>query len=231
MRLLDRYIIRNFLQPYFYCILGFLSIWLIFDISDNSSIIFDERAPFLLVREVLLDPDPSGPGDSVAGFALLLALLFCLGRMSRSNEIVSMLTAGVSVPRVVLPLLAIGLLTTGAAFALNYSLAAHAELARKAVPRAGPEPEWTARRGDQRPGLPQPDRQPHLVYRAFSSGNESVQRRADRAAGRAGKYRPQLFCDRRLLRAGQRRTGGSKERKWSITTRRATSPKKNSSLP
>jgi Predicted permeases len=49
MRLLDRYIIRNFLQPYFYCILGFLSIWLIFDISDNSSIIFDERAPFLLV--------------------------------------------------------------------------------------------------------------------------------------------------------------------------------------
>jgi len=38
MRLLDRYIIRNFLQPYIYCILGFLSIWLIFDISDNSSI-------------------------------------------------------------------------------------------------------------------------------------------------------------------------------------------------
>ena len=49
MRLLDRYIVRNFLQPYVYCILGFLSIWLIFDISDNSSTIFDERAPLLLV--------------------------------------------------------------------------------------------------------------------------------------------------------------------------------------
>ena len=105
MRLLDRYIVRNFLQPYVYCILGFLSIWLIFDISDNSSTIFDERAPFLLVVHFYWTPDPSGPGDSVAGFALLLALLFCLGRMSRSNEIVSMLTAGVSVPRVVLPLL------------------------------------------------------------------------------------------------------------------------------
>ena len=49
MRLLDRYIVRNFLQPYIYCIIGFLSIWLIFDISDNSSTIFDERAPFGLV--------------------------------------------------------------------------------------------------------------------------------------------------------------------------------------
>ena len=45
MRLLDRYVVRNFLQAYFYCIAGFLSIWLIFDISDNSSIIFDENAP------------------------------------------------------------------------------------------------------------------------------------------------------------------------------------------
>ena len=44
--------------------------------------------------------------------------------MSRANEIVSMLTAGVSVPRVLLPLLLIGLLTTGVTFALNYSLAA-----------------------------------------------------------------------------------------------------------
>ena len=68
MRLLDRYIIRNFLQPYVYCILGFLSIWLIFDISDNSSTIFDERAPFLLVVQVLLEPDPAGPGHPAAGF-------------------------------------------------------------------------------------------------------------------------------------------------------------------
>ena len=63
--------------------------------------------------------------------SLLLALLFSLGRMSRANEIVSMLTSGVSVPRLLVPLLAMGLLTTAAAFGLNYSLAAHAELARK----------------------------------------------------------------------------------------------------
>ncbi|HXA10199.1 MAG TPA: LptF/LptG family permease [Chthoniobacterales bacterium] len=130
MRLLDRYIIRNFLQPYVYCILGFLSIWLIFDISDNSSTIFDERAPFALVVKFYWTQIPEVL-VILLPVALLLALLFSLGRMSRANEIVSMLTAGVSVPRVVFPLLVIGLLTTGATLALNYSLAAHAELARK----------------------------------------------------------------------------------------------------
>lgn len=141
MRLLDRYIIRNFLQPYLYCILGFLSIWLIFDISDNSSTIFDERAPFGLVLHFYWTQIPQVL-VILLPVSLLLALLFALGRMSRSNEIVSMLTAGVSVPRLVFPLLVIGLLTTGVTFALNYSLSAHAELARKnfldQVKRGGP---------------------------------------------------------------------------------------------
>ena len=62
--------------------------------------------------------------------SLLLALLFCLGRMSRANEIVSMLTAGVSLPRLLFPLLLIGLLTSLGVAALNYTLAPHADLAR-----------------------------------------------------------------------------------------------------
>src|SRR5260370_19237415 len=44
-----------------------------------------------------------------------------------------MLTAGVSLPRVLVPLIGMGLLTVAASMALNYSLAPHAELARKAL--------------------------------------------------------------------------------------------------
>ncbi|MEO5719402.1 MAG: LptF/LptG family permease, partial [Chthoniobacterales bacterium] len=130
MRLLDRYILRNFLQPYVYCIFGFLAIWLIFDISDNSSTIFDERAPLALVLWFYWTQIPQVL-VVLLPVSLLLALLFSLGRMSRANEIVSMLTSGVSVPRLLLPLLLMGLLTTAAAFALNHTLAAHAEGARK----------------------------------------------------------------------------------------------------
>jgi LPS export ABC transporter permease LptG len=63
--------------------------------------------------------------------SLLLGLLFCLSRMSRTNEIVSMLTAGISLPRLLAPLIGAGILTAAFSSALNYSLAPHAERARK----------------------------------------------------------------------------------------------------
>src|SRR5215469_6049518 len=130
MRILDRYVIRNFLQVYFYCIAGFISIWLIFDISDNISTFIDEHVGLPLVARYYATQVPQ-VFLILLPVSLLLALLFSLGRMSRANEIVSMLTAGVSVPRVLAPLIGIGLLTVAASLALNYSLAPHAEMARK----------------------------------------------------------------------------------------------------
>src|ERR1700730_4113569 len=122
MRLLDRYVLRNFLQAYLYCIIGFISIWLIFDISDNISTFIEQNLGLIRVAHYYLT---QGPQIFVIllPVSLLLALLFCLGRMSRANEIVSMLTAGISLPRVLLPLIFIGILTSLTMAALNYSLA------------------------------------------------------------------------------------------------------------
>jgi lipopolysaccharide export system permease protein len=132
VRLLDRYVLRNFLQVYLYCIAGFISIWLIFDISDNISTFIEEHLGLGVVAHYYATQVPQ-IFIILLPVSLLLALLFSLGRMSRANEIVSMLTAGISLPRVLLPLIAIGLLTVGVSMALNYSLAPHAELARKAI--------------------------------------------------------------------------------------------------
>ena len=136
MKLLDRYVVRNFLQAYFYCIAGFISIWLIFDVSDNISVFIDQHFGFLITLRYYATQVPQIL-IILLPVSLLLALLFSLGRMSRSNEIVSMLTAGVSIPRVIWPLVVIGLLTVAATTALNYSLAPHAELARKAFLAGG----------------------------------------------------------------------------------------------
>ena len=130
MRLLDRYVLQNFLRAYVYCIAAFISIWLIFDISDNISTFLDNRVSIWLVVKYYLTQVPQIL-VILLPVSLLLGLLFCLGRMSRTNEIVSMLTAGVSIPRLVFPLLLMGLMTAGVSAVLNYSLAPHAELARK----------------------------------------------------------------------------------------------------
>src|SRR5215471_920952 len=118
MRLLDRYVIRNFVQVYLYCIAGFTSIWLIFDVSDNISSFIDNHIPLLMVVRYYATQIPQ-VFIILLPVALLLSLLFALGRMSRANEIVSMLTAGVSLPSVLLPLIGIGLLTVAASMARN----------------------------------------------------------------------------------------------------------------
>lgn len=130
MRLLDRYVLGHFLQAYLYCIAGFTSIWFIFDVSDNISTFLDQRISRVLILKYYLTQLPQIL-VILLPVALLLALLFALGRMSRSNEIVSMLTSGVSLPRILAPLLVAGLLTTAFSTALNYSLAPHGEYAHK----------------------------------------------------------------------------------------------------
>jgi hypothetical protein len=130
VRLLDRYILRNFLQIYSYCIAAFLSIWLIYDVSDNLSTFLDAHMSLTHVLNYYLTQLPAIM-VVLLPVSLLLALLFCLGRMSRANEIVSMLTAGVSLPRALVCLFTMGVLTSLGSAALNYSLAPHADQARR----------------------------------------------------------------------------------------------------
>ncbi len=146
MRLLDRYILRNFLEAYFYCVAGFLSLWIIFDVSDNISLFLDRQFGFVRTVEFYLTQLPQVL-LILLPVALLLALLFSLGRMSRANEIVSMMAAGISIPRLLLPLLAIGFLTTLAALGLNYSAVPHAELARRNYLSVTDSPEGIRVRG------------------------------------------------------------------------------------
>ena len=58
MRLLDRYVLRHFLLAYFYCIATFISIWFIFDVSDNISTFLDERISRSLILKYYLEQVP-----------------------------------------------------------------------------------------------------------------------------------------------------------------------------
>ena len=80
MRILDRYVIRNFLQVYFYCIAGFISIWLIFDVSDNISSFIDNHIGLALVARYYGTQIPQ-VFIILLPVSLLLSLLFALGRM------------------------------------------------------------------------------------------------------------------------------------------------------
>src|SRR5277367_3394680 len=132
MRLIDRYVLQNFLIPFLYSTFGFLAIWLVFDLSDNMHDFIEAHvklkalAYFYLTQfpQILVICLPVG---------LLLALLYSLSRMSRSNEIISMLTAGQSMIRVLRPLFIFGFFTALASMALNYEMAPHSDQLRKTL--------------------------------------------------------------------------------------------------
>ena len=130
MKLLDRYLLRNFLEPFLICSFGFLAIWLVFDLADNGQDFLQAGATFKQVGFFYLTQLPQIILISMP-VGMLLALIFCLSRMSRSNEIISMLTAGQSVWRIVLPLALAGLVLTGALALLNYEAAPRAEATKK----------------------------------------------------------------------------------------------------
>jgi lipopolysaccharide export system permease protein len=132
MTILDRYVLKKFLVPFLYCILGFIAIWLVFDLTNNGSDFINGKAKLGWILQFYLAQLPQVM-LIILPIGLLLALLYSLTQMSRANEIISMLGAGRSVVRVLMPFFAIGLLLVGVMTALNYSGAPHAEKTRKAM--------------------------------------------------------------------------------------------------
>jgi lipopolysaccharide export system permease protein len=134
MRILDRYVLQKFLLPFVYCFLGFIAIWFIFDLSDNLPDFLQGKAGF----DVLLEYYQSQISEIVVvslPIGALLALLYSLTAMSRSNEIISMLGAGVSITRVLVPLMAVGLVLTAITGYFNYEKAPHAAMIKKRMLR------------------------------------------------------------------------------------------------
>ena len=134
MRILDRYVLQKFLLPFVYCFVGFIAIWFIFDLSDNLPDFLQGKVGFDVLLEYYRSQIPEIVVISLP-IGALLALLYSLTAMSRSNEIISMLGAGVSVTRVLVPLIFVGLALTAITAYFNYEGAPHAEMIKKRMIR------------------------------------------------------------------------------------------------
>jgi LPS export ABC transporter permease LptG len=132
MTLLDRYLLNKFLVPFFYAATGFVSVWLLWDLSVNLPDFLSGHASLGMILRFYLLQIPSVIVLCVP-VALLLALLYTLTQMSRRNEIISMLCAGRSLYRIFVPLVAAGLIATGLLSVLNYRLAPQAGAVRDAM--------------------------------------------------------------------------------------------------
>ena len=126
MTILDRYILKTFLLPFFCCILGFLGIWLIYDESIHLPDFVQGKATLGALKEYYASQIPQVVVMCLP-ITLLLSLLYSLSAMSRSNEIISMMGAGMSLARIIAVLIAVGVILSGVTAYFNYESAPHAE--------------------------------------------------------------------------------------------------------
>lgn len=124
--LLDRYLLKKFFVPFLYCLVGFVSIWLVWDFSNNVPDFLQGHASFGTIAKFYATQIPQVIVLSIP-VGILLALLYSLTQMSRSNEIISMLCCGRSLYRIFLPLIAVGLFLVGVVTYFNYEQAPQAE--------------------------------------------------------------------------------------------------------
>ena len=116
MRLLDRYLIREWLVPFIICLAGFMVLWIAFDLING----LDEFAG-LGAAEIARFYWVTLPGHFfvVVPVALLLSLMYAINQHSRHHEFIAIRNAGVSMFRMSSPYLLVGLLLSAGLYWSN----------------------------------------------------------------------------------------------------------------
>jgi lipopolysaccharide export system permease protein len=118
MRLLDRYLLRELLVPFAYCLSAFWIFWTVFDIFGELEDFQDAKLGIaeLVFYYVIKTPELL---VVVLPMALLLSLLYALTTHARHHELTAIRAAGVGLWRIALPYLAVGFVLSLAIFAMN----------------------------------------------------------------------------------------------------------------
>ena len=95
MKLLARYVLREFLSPFAYCLAGFAAIYVLFELSGSFSRLMDAKLPAKETVEFFL-AYLSPFVTYLVPAALMLATLYTMWNFCRHSEITAMRSSGVS---------------------------------------------------------------------------------------------------------------------------------------
>lgn len=116
IKILDRYIIKNFLLQFLLVLAGLVSIYLLIDFVERIDNFQGAGKPLSLALAYFLLKIPF-IFYQISPVAILLAGIICLGLLYRRLEIMSLNAAGISLFRIIAPILIAGLIATGLALA------------------------------------------------------------------------------------------------------------------
>ena len=117
MKILDKYVARNFLTGYMIAFLVLMGLRIMTDLFVNIDEFYENAQ--LTAGQVMANIIAYYSRSSLlyfrdfAGMITVVAAVFSLGKMTRSNELVAIMASGVSLKRVIAPILLLSLVFTG----------------------------------------------------------------------------------------------------------------------
>ena len=105
-RILDEYVVREFLTTFFMVLAGFVMLMLVFTSFELVGDMLRNHIPITTLGDYLVNLTPSMLYQ-IAPLAVLIAVLVTFGVLNRNSELIAMKATGISLYRLVVPVVAI----------------------------------------------------------------------------------------------------------------------------
>jgi LPS export ABC transporter permease LptG/LPS export ABC transporter permease LptF len=181
-RILDEYVVRQFLGIFLLVLAGFVMLMLVFTFFELIKDILSHHIPLSMIGEYLVNLTPSMIYQ-ITPLAVLIAVLVTFGVLNRNSEIVAMKATGISLYRLVVPIVSIAAVLSVSLFLFDQFYLPQANRRQEALhniikgkpPQTVLHPEQNWIFGQSRHGEPD-----HIFYYQFSDpdrneyGNMSI---------------------------------------------------------
>lgn len=115
MRIADRYVAKEFLGPFLFCLFGFVVILISGTLFELADLIIVKKVAVSAVGSMLVYKLPSVVVDALPA-AVLFATLLSLSRLAKDSELTVMRMAGVRFGRIIVPMVVVAALASVADF-------------------------------------------------------------------------------------------------------------------
>lgn len=118
MRILDKYIAKYFIVPLLYCLTVFIVLYVIIDVFGRLDEILKHNIHMRILLEYYLSMIPLIIIQTMP-VASLISTIYVLGTLNKYGEITAMRAAGISIHRILMPFIYIGLAITILIFSIS----------------------------------------------------------------------------------------------------------------
>lgn len=125
MSIIQRYILRQFIRNLAFCSLAFISLFLVFDFLDRIDNILPENPSLAMVFQYFIFKVPLIFTQTLP-IAVLLAVIFTVGLLSKNSEFTAMRAAGLTILHITKPLYLVGFLLSLGSIIINETLVPYA---------------------------------------------------------------------------------------------------------